>query len=68
MRASTDKLELTSGEERGVEVMNETVELDETPSYRGNHRVPNRVSFPFPCLVYLVQSNDNNIGEVGLLK
>ena len=68
MRASTDKLELTSGEERGVEVMDETVELDETPGYRGNHRVPNRVSFPFPCLVYLVQSNDNNIGEVGLLK
>ena len=68
MRASTDKLEVTSGEERGVKVMDETVELDETPSYRGNHRVPNRVSFPFPCLVYLVQSNDNNIGEVGLLK
>ena len=68
MRASTDKLEVTSGEERGVKVMDETVELDETPGYRGNHPVSNRVSFPFPCLVYLVQSNDNNIGEVGLLK
>ena len=68
IRASTDKLELTSGEERGVEVMNETVELDETPSYRGNHRVPNRVSFPFPCLGYLVQSKDKNIRQVSLLK
>ena len=48
--------------------MEETVELEETPGYRGNHPVSNQSSFPFPCLVYLVQSNDNNIGEVGLLK
>ena len=68
MRASTDKLGLTSGEERGVEVIDETVELDETPGYRGNHPVSNPSSFPFPCLGYLVQSKDKNIREVGLLK
>ena len=68
MRASTDKLELTSGEERGVEVIDETVELDETPNYRGNHVVSNPSSFPFPCLGYLVQSKDKNIRVVGLLK
>ena len=68
MRASTDKLELTSGEERGVEEIDETVELDETPSYRGNRLVSNPSFFPFPCLGYLVQSKDKNIREVGLLK
>ena len=68
VRASTDKLELTSGEERGVEVINETVELDETPNYRGNHILSNPSSFPFPCPGYLVQSKDKNIRKIGLLK
>lgn len=48
--------------------MNETVELDETPGYRGNHQVSNPSSFPFPCLAYLIQSNENNNRKVGLLK
>ena len=68
MRASTDKLEVTSGEEPGVKAMDETVELDETPSYRGNHQVSNPSSFPFPCPGYLVQSKDKNILKIGLLK